>query len=359
MVNTNTLWGLEKVSEFAKGVEFWNAEYMKRSFMCHEDYVKYIKMYDEFEKRWRSYLRENHPEHYDRYSEKSVRKWQATFLADLSTNKTFDDEFPFSETFNGFRNIEVLRTLIHFNSVSSTYNYFMDDLLSPIKMDSILEALDSPLPEPPLFHPNGSYSSPLPEDALTVLRLNGRSNSILSCESDSPWNEALRKRFCSPYGSTVQIDGYPFFANVIILGQTFHENFDIDLAIQTVADQLVSAVYESKRITQTPLTEKEEKAVIEMYNRTCIGEYGPTHKAARAIGLWLWDSIRNGTYKTKAAAVRGLRERKLDNEHRASSEKTILRLLANAEACIKEGQALAVKEKPGPKLIRTRSTLKR
>ena len=80
------------------------------------------------------------------------------------------------------------------------------------------------------------------------------------------------------------------------------------------------------------------------------GEYYASHRAARAIGLWLWDERhRFKNYHFDQEAVDALREAKIDVRYTASSDRTVLRLLEKTRECIELGQVVAINKQSGKK----------
>lgn len=84
---------------------------------------------------------------------------------------------------------------------------------------------------------------------------------------------------------------------------------DILLAMQEIQDHIVWTISENKRQLKLELKDNERNAIIDLYCRMALGEYGSTYKESRAIGLWLWDRIyMKKNSKTKADAVKAFKE---------------------------------------------------
>ena len=122
----------------------------------------------------------------------------------------------------------------------------------------------------------------------------------------------------------------------------------LSILANEIKDHIAWNVYELKKKHNIQLKLKEEKIIVELYKKMAFGEYGNSHRAARAIGLWLWDQRnRNEDIHSDRAAVRALRDKKLDVEHQASDDRTLLRLLENAKKCIEKGQVVAINKQSG------------
>ena len=99
---------------------------------------------------------------------------------------------------------------------------------------------------------------------------------------------------------------------------------------------------------QSSVTSYEEKAVTELYKKMAQGEYYASHRAARAIGLWLWDARHRFEHsQSDIEAVRALREAKVDVGYTESDDRTLLRLLEKTRKGVEVGQAVAINKQSG------------
>ena len=347
-MSANTLWSLEKATEAAKGIQFWRSEYMKRQLMSEPEYDNIVLRYNEFSAEWRNYLKRKNASCCTAYQYGFMRHLQVTYVDILIDKDYFDANtgiFFQKEFGDFFTNPSIVEDLRLFNEISENYDYCIDDPVSPLDMATILTDIDKNLPEPPFFFMNKHYHHIFTENVLTLLRLNGEVD--VKAPQKSSWRNVFGE-IVSPYqyGDNIQIEGFRREADFAILGQALHDEFDLELAMQEIRDHLTWTIYESKRKYNLPLKENEEKAVIDLYKRMAFGEYGPKHKAARAIGLWLWDTV----HKTKCPnsfAVRKLQEQCLHTEHEASDNRTLLRLLDIAKKCVDSGEVQAITGKSG------------
>ena len=348
MVSNNTLWNLEDADQAAKDIQFWNSEYMKRKFMKEGNYNELKNLYAELTCMWREYLKEFKKEYNDKYESNFIKHIQLSYIA-IAINKIHqDDGFDFSKEFDSFfRMSEVWNILQVFNNISMEYNYFVDDILNIHDMGDILLNI-SRLPDPPLFHLNKNCHTKFSEEVLTLLRLHPQNLTEVSAPSVSRWSDVLRNYSEYKYGDVISVGKFFRKVDFAIMGQSLHEDFDIEEICNEIKDHIIWNMYELKKKHNIQLKKQEKKIIVELYKKMAFGEYGNSHRAARAIGLWLWDQRnRNEDIHSDNAAVRALRDKKLDVEHQASDNRTLLRLLENAKKCIKEGQAVAINKKSG------------
>lgn len=339
----DTLWSLENAEQAAKDIQFWRAEYMKRLFIGDDDYEVIKILHDDISKSWRNYLYEEKLALARRY-ENNFIKYLQKYHNTSFIGKTYNDEHVnFSSDFSSFlTKKDSIKALAFFFNASTNYDYFIDDLLSPVDTENILRNIDEALPAPPPFHINKHYHTRFPEKILTLLQLDSHHATPIIANTESLWSEELNNRFGDP---TKQINFAEFtrFVDFAVMGQATHEDFDIGVACQEIKDHITWVIYEYKRKRNIPLKKAEEALAIDLYKRMAVGEYGVTYRSARAIGLWLWDQrYRYKTVKSDAEAIRQLKEKQLDIEHQASEERTLKRLLENATKCIKTGKVIGI-----------------
>ncbi len=348
MVSNETLWNLENADQAAKDIQFWNSEYMKRKFMKERDYDELKGLYDIFARIWREYLKRCKNEYYDKYESNFIKHAQMSYLA-IEIGRSYNDgDFNFSDEFCSILSrSDVLILLKEFKNISMKYNYFVDDILNVHNMSDILLNI-SRLPDPPLFHMNKNHYQRFSEDVLTLLRLHPNNLTEVTALSTSRWADVLRRNSEYKYGDVICVSRCCRNVDFAIMGQSLHEDFDIEKVCNEIKDHIAWNVYELKKKHNIQLKLKEEKIIVELYKKMAFGEYGNSHRAARAIGLWLWDQRnRNEDIHSDRAAVRALRDKKLDVEHQASDDRTLLRLLENAKKCNEKGQVDAVNKQSG------------
>ncbi|MGV6994648.1 hypothetical protein ACUZ9P_01985 [Desulfovibrio sp. QI0430] len=348
MVSNDTLWNLENADQAAKDIQFWNSEYMKRKFMKEGNYNELKDLYAEFTCIWREYLKKFKKEYNDKYESNFIKHIQLSYLAIEINQIHQDDEFDFSKEFDSFfRKSDVSNILQVFNNISMEYNYFVDDILNMHNMSDILLNI-SKLPDPPIFHMNKNCHIKFSEEVLTLLRLHPQNLTEISAPSASRWKNALRKYSEYKFGDVICVGKYCRNVDFAIMGQSLHEDFDIEEVCNEIKDHIAWNIYELKKKYNIKLKLQETKIIVDLYKKMAFGEYGNSHRAARAIGLWLWDQRnRNEDIHSDRAAVQALRDKKLDVEHQASDSRTLLRLLENAKICIEKGQAVAINKQSG------------
>lgn len=184
-----------------------------------------------------------------------------------------------------FANSHIAHILTQFHDVSFAYDYFIDDLLSPYNIEKLIKNHNTPLPPQPEFYINRHVYQKYPENVLTLLRVKRNAYTDIVIEK----GDMESNHDAYPYGCTIKVGSITRLADFAVVGKVLHKGFDFDGVCSEIKDHIAWTVYEAKRIRNISLAKGEEKAVIDLYKRMAVGEYGATHRAARLIGLWLWD----------------------------------------------------------------------
>lgn len=353
-MQNNTLWNLENADQAAKDIQFWQAEYMKRQFMSEPDYDVIVAQCNEIKRKWTMYL-QNNKIHFFRKYENNIIHLQSNALALLTGSEYHDGNINFTDEFaDFFTNPDTISILNGFNDVSFNYDYPVDSLINLTNMNNILLNISANLPAAPDFFMNKHYHKKFPEDVLTLIRIHPSDNTNVNIKKSSIWYSMFEERntvneeIRYENSNELQIQYLKRSVDFVVMGQSLHEDFKIEEVCQEIKDHIAWTIYEEKRKCNMALNNEEENAIISLYKRMAIGEYGINYRAARAIGLWLWDErhhFKNAS--SDADAVRALRGKGLDIEHTGSDDRTILRLLGNAKICIEKGQAVAINKQSG------------
>lgn len=353
-------WSLEEAEQSAKDIQFWKAEYMKRKALFDPDYeellynIRYIS--DEWLRYIQHELKEN-SELLNRYQSNFINHFQKYFVYRLQGHPYEDNGVNFSNKFSPFltdRDIEV--TLSTFFRFSSRYGYMISDLISFSDIENIIMNIDTIRLEQPLYHINDYYHNRFDENVLSLFCCENSAHCKLINPYDADihtfsrfkyTNEDRTTEYVYPY---VSINNFTRQADFIITGKTLHDEFDLKGVHEEVCDHITWCLYENKKKMNIPLTPYEEKVVAKLYEKMAQGEYYASHRAARAIGLWLWDERhRFKNYHFDQEAVDALREAKIDVRYTASSDRTVLRLLEKTRECIELGQVVAINKQSGKK----------
>ena len=343
---------LEKASKAATQKQFWMAEYCKRKFLKENAHrIKSIQLdVDSILDGLDSFLC-NYPEDKKIVWDRRLHYFQRCFCMEY-----FGDTDTRLEV--GGLNIRDLFWIENFSAsvaakikdimhISMEYGYFIDDLLSCWDMTKIIERIRDgiELPDPPLFHVNKNYHCALDENVLTLLRVNPYSDNKKTLLQEKLWLQYHKEqKTYYEHGHFVKICGMTLYPDFIISGQALSENFDFEIAVKEIKDHIAWVIYEEKTKNNMQLTNTEEKAVVDLYDRMALGEYGVTYASARAIGLWVYDYVsKEGCSVSKG--IDKLKYLELDVEHNVSSKRTLERIYKNAKECIATGQVLAMKSK--------------
>lgn len=343
---------LENASQAATQKNFWLAEYCKRKFLNENAHrIKSIKldvdgMLDELD----SFLC-NYPDDkkivWDRRLHYFQRCFCMEFFGDTGTplevyGLNIRDLFCV-ENFSK----SVATKMEEFMFISMEYGLFIDDLLSCWEMTEVIERIRDgvELPDPPLFHVNKNYHRALDENVLTLLRANPYSSNNKILLQEKLWLQYHKEqKTYYEHGHFAEICGMTFYPDFIVSGQALSENFDFEIAVKEIKDHIAWVIYEEKTKNNMQLTDAEEKAVVDMYERMALGEYGVTYASARAIGLWVYDYVSKHSCSV-SKAIDELKKQGLDIEHTSSQKRTLERICKNAKDCIAKGQVLALNPK--------------
>jgi hypothetical protein len=343
---------IENASKAATQKQFWMAEYCKRKFVKENAHrLESIQsdvdgILDELNSFFCKY-----PEDKKIVWDRSLQYFQRCFCMEYfgdTGTPLFVDTLNVRDLFcveNFSKSVSTkMKEMMY---ISIEYGYFIDDLFSSWDMTKIIERIRDgiELPDPPLFHVNNKYYCALDENALTLLRANPDSSNSKICIQEKLWLQYHKEQNkYYEHGHFAEICGITLYPDFIISGQALSENFDFEIAIQEIKDHIALVIYEEKTKNNLKLSDAEEKAVVDLYERMALGEYGVTYASARAIGLWVYDYVsKEGCSVSKG--INKLKYLELDVEHNASSKRTLERIYKNAKECIATGQVLAMKSK--------------
>ena len=356
------LWSLEDAEQSALDIQFWKSEYMKRKatfdpdYKCLQKYIFYIH------REWMLFIQEKYNctgYLFNRYSSEFYKHLQRHFIYNMQGNDYIDNDINFSKEYSVFLSRDDINEILTlFFKFSLEYDYFIDDLTDIKDMEYILKNIDKNNLYQPLFHINKHYHRKFDEDVLCLSNIQYRKFKIKNYHhaeintigpigisfNDEKENDIVINAPLSLTESIVRNIDF------VITGQTLHEKFDLKGVHEEVCDHITWCLYERKRQRNIPLTEYEQNAVIKLYTKMANGEYYKNYRAARAIGLWLWDKrYRFMECTSNNEAVRALRKENLTVEHSGSDDRTLLRLLEKTCECIKKGEVLAINKQSGRK----------
>lgn len=359
MNEENTVWSLENAQKSAKDIQFWKAEYIKRKAMCSQDYKELQEYMNNTSREWSIYIQEkyNHDsEIFTKYHGRPFKHLQRHFIYAAQRCDYVDNGFNFSENFKDFlsRKDIILNLSVLFR-FSTEYGYMVDDLTTLSDMNYILKNINSIDLDPPIFHINKHYPNRFSEDSLSLFNIQPRNITISSLKFDAEIKTIGKVVYQNEDESSGEIyaeislnNNFYRRADFIITGQTLHEKFDLKDVQEEVCNHITWCLYENKKKRNIALTRYEEKAVAELYKKMAQGEYYASHRAARAIGLWLWDArYRFKHYQSDIEAVRALREAKVDVGYTESDDRTLLRLLEKTRKGVESGQLIAINKQSG------------
>ncbi len=352
MKKNNNLWELESAIQSAKDIQFWRSEYVKRKILSDSEYNDLVYNYEYIREQWVDYLKNNNDKNLEIYNDNIIRLLQNSYVMRFQSEKYYPECKAFIDNCNDFiSRIEVKRILGLFFKFSTEYGYTVDVLLSPTNMENILRNIDNELPDPPLYHINKYSHKKFSDDVLSLFHtrkehesnLTGKCGTELEDIAFEIYKICKDKYNISDYTGSVSVNGYNRFANFIITGQTLHKDFDLDEVCKEIRDHLIWIIYEDKKRFNIPLKDLEKEAVIDLYKRMAIGEYGATYRAARAIGLWIWDAVyRFENVKNRSKAIDKLRAEGLATERTVSDKEIFYRYAKNAEKCIKNMEVIGI-----------------
>ena len=344
------LWSLEKAEQSAKDIQFWRAEYVKRKVLSDSEYNNLVDSYNFIHNEWTSYINKN--TNLDIYNDNIISLLQKSYIMRFQSEKYDKECEVFVDDCKDFiSNVEIRRTLGKLFSFSTKYGYTADVLLSPINMESILVNIDGDLPEPPLYHINEYSHKKFSDDVLSLFHASSKHKSDLTSACDTVFEDItfeIMKNYKSrcninDYAGCVIVNKYQRFANFIITGQTIHNDFDLDAVCNEIRDHLIWITYEDKKRLNIPLNASEEAAVIDLYKRMAIGEYGVTYRVARATGLWIWDEVyRFKNVKNRSTAIKKLKAEGLATERHVSADEIFYRYVKNAQKCIESMEVIGI-----------------
>ncbi|WP_043640014.1 hypothetical protein [Desulfovibrio sp. TomC] len=343
---------LENASKAATQKQFWMAEYCKRKFFKENAHrIESIQsdvdgILDELDSFFCKY-----PEGKKIVWDRSLQYFQTCFCMEYfgdTGTPLFINTLNVRDLFcveNFSKSVSAKMKEIMY--ISMEYGYFVEDLLSCWDMTKIIEKIRDgvELPDPPLFHVNKNYHCELDEKALTLLRANPNSNNKKIFIQENLWLQCHKEQNkYYEHGHFAKICGMTLYPDFIISGQALSENFDFEIAVKEIKDHIAWVIYEEKTKKNIKLTDAEEKAVVDMYERMALGEYGVTYASARAIGLWVYDYVIKHVC-SGSKAIDKLKKLGLDIEHTSSQKRTLERIFKNAKECIAKGQVLALNPK--------------
>lgn len=209
-------------------------------------------------------------------------------------------------------------------SVSNNYGYLPSELVTRASMDEILKRIanNEALPESPLLFGVGPQKEKL-ETSEALVRVIGL----------DPGRQSKRVRIAD-------IDSFP---DQIVCLRSLHKRFDVTEAVQKISDEVVAYIFEQKTQREESFSKAEKEMIVDLYKKKMKGNYGSTHREARAIGLWMWDQHLQSD-KSISAIAREMKDHKHCKEHSASSVKTFSRILTSAQECIAAMDVLSIKK---------------
>lgn len=359
MNEENTVWNLENAQKSAKDIQFWKAEYIKRNAMRSQCYKELQEYMNYTSREWSIYIQKNYnddSEIFTKYHARPFKHLQRHLIYAAQRCDYVDNGFNFSENFKDFLSREdIILNLSVFFRFSTEYGYMVDDLTTLSDMNYILKNINSIELNPPVFHINKYYYNRFREDTLSLFNIEPRKVSISSLKFDAEIRTIGKLVYKNEDGSSGKVyskislnDKFYRRADFIITGQTLHEEFDLEGVHEEVCDHITWCLYENKRKRNIALTSYEEKAITELYKKMAQGEYYASHRAARAIGLWLWDARHRFEHsQSDIEAVRALREAKVDVGYTESDDRTLLRLLEKTRKGVELGQVVAINKQSG------------
>jgi len=344
---------IENASKAAMHIQFWRAEYVKRNFLeKNKDAIDRISenvlfIQQEVFRVLCGYLQHKSVIEADYF--KLFQKHCYMGMAGDDGSPLYVDNFNVRDAFNRWDVPEsILKQMNSFIDVSLEYGYCIDDLLARWDMSNILQMIkeEVALPDPPVFQANNQYHKALPENVLTLLRANPESNRAKLSLQQELWLQFNKEQQTYyEYGQMVNVCGMTRSTDFIITGQALSNDFDLEIALQEIADHIVWVIFEEKTKHGLLLNEVETRAVVDLYDRMALGEYGPSYSSARAIGLWMWDYMElTGCSQTNA--IQDLKGKGLAVDHAESSSRTLMRLYTRTRECIEKGDVLAISHKP-------------
>jgi len=329
----------EEKAKNARGIYFWEAEYIKRKFLAESNGLDLIlkKCIIDIKK----YLRENilsmHKDKESNYENYEIKAMQMEYYYRFIGEKEIvfvhpDTGFDLREPLRGHSFPEEIEEKLELMYIASyNYHYFVDDLLSPWDMNElapyVLE-MDS-LPHPPILH----------------------FHKDLTPEIDK---EVYRSGFAFPCANKIDVllDKKRFSSSYVALVDFLHPNFNYKNVLECFKKQLCFLIYCHKENNNIQLTEDELEDLVNTLKSDAGGGFGSGYSCSRAVGLLVWDCrfasktkesrqksysiIKNSPYK---------RHYDVDNLLPDSANlRRLNRICETTEECIKEGKVLKIQQ---------------
>lgn len=327
----------ETKAKNARGIYFWEAEYLKRKFLLEsngldillKNYVADIK----------KYLSENilskHKDKEVYYENYEIKAMQMEYYYGFIGEK----ELAFNHPETGFDLRELLRGhnfpeqiaeklgLMHI--VSYNYHYFVDDLLSLWDMKELAPYVlehDS-LPDPPILHYHKDLSPDIDEGVY-------------------------KSGFAFPRASKIDVylDNKKFSSSYVALVDFLHPNFDYKQVVECFKKQLCFLIYCHKESNNIPMTEKELEDLIFTLKSDAKDGFGSGYSCSRAVGLLVWDyrffSNTQESRRKSYSIIKKSPYQKCYNVDSLLSDsanlKRLNRIYKTTEECIKAGKVLKI-----------------
>ncbi len=257
------------------------------------------------------------------------------------------------------------KILCFFYDISFEYCYFVNDLLDPTNMTTLMKKMDDELPPPPYYHMNKYAHKSLSKEVLSCFYFDHTVPNIIEFETlnqTSKFNEildsVLQESKLNPSVDSSQFwDQYPpqtggvkvgtitRFADFVITGCTLAKDFDIAEVTDEISDHIAWVLFEQKRKHNIKMTDKEIQFCSKVYDKTAKGKYGSNYRESRLAGLWIWDKLQHNDAENVTEAIKMLTDSKLLKYSISSEERTIRRMYKLAMKCIDEGEVFAMNEK--------------
>lgn len=335
---------------------FWNYQYVKRKALQDnvDNFQKIEELCQRFSERMKPICNTNLALSKFNFLEiETILPSAITFIIDFQ-QKYFYRNIPFHDIItNRLIPHEVIDISLQLWPFATEYSYTAHDITAPNDTNSLLKIIEEEksLPLAPPFHINKNDSSPLSQEALTILRLHPRDTLE---HFTSPWET---ENFNTSVGSPsvtkyAEKDDEDFFMygiyrnpNFVALINTQTHDFDFTASLNEISGMLAMHIYNEKKDKLDTLTPTEQKAVINFFEKQAQGHYGPAHSQARATGLWLWDYKQQHPEESDQSAIKKLKESDLSPWYSASDDRTLRRLLESTRSCINSGKVLPINKR--------------
>lgn len=329
----------EKNAKNARGIYFWEAEYLKRKFLAESNGLDIILK--DYLLEVKKHLHENilsmHKDKKVNYEKFEIKAMQMEYYYRLAGDK----EVVFAHPETGFD----LRGLLRDHSfpeyiekmlevmyiVSYNYHYFVDDLLSPWDMNELAPYVleNDSLPDPPILHFHKDLTPEIDE-------------------------EVYRSGFAFPRANKIDVllNMKKFSSSYVALVDFLHPNFDYKNVLECFKKQLCFLIYCHKENNNIQLTEDELKDLVNTLKSDAGKGFGSGYSCSRAVGLLVWDCrfasktkesrqksysiIKNSSYKMHYDVDNLLPD--------SANLKRLNRIYKTTEKCIKAGKVLKIQQ---------------